>query len=87
MSTIDTKSQRRNLSDRIFIRIDDRFIHGQVTAAWIKKIRSLSVWVVNDKIASNPVLKQLQLTLAPPGIQVDVLNIKDAAEKLKMLRY
>lgn len=28
-------------------------------------------------------LKQLQLTLAPPGIQVDVLNIKDAAEKLK----
>ncbi|MDT7889274.1 MAG: PTS sugar transporter subunit IIB [Desulfurococcales archaeon] len=83
MSTIDTKSQRRNLSDRIFIRIDDRFIHGQVTAAWIKKIGSLSVWVVNDKIASNPVLKQLQLTLAPPGIQVDVLNIKDAAEKLK----
>ncbi|NAZ24594.1 MAG: PTS transporter subunit IIB [Thermofilum sp.] len=67
----------------IIIRIDDRFIHGQVTAAWTKKFGANSIWVVNDKIASNPALKQLQVMLAPPGIAVEVLKVEEAAIKIK----
>ncbi len=70
----------------IFIRIDDRFIHGQVTTAWTKKIGATSIWVVNDKIAVNPALKQLQVMLAPPGVSVAVLKVEEAAEKAKNLR-
>ncbi len=70
-------------TDNLFIRIDDRFIHGQVTAAWTKKFNATSIWVVNDKIAGNPALKQLQLVLAPPGIHVEVLKIEEAAAKVK----
>ncbi|MGB9786777.1 MAG: PTS system mannose/fructose/N-acetylgalactosamine-transporter subunit IIB [Infirmifilum sp.] len=69
----------------IFIRIDDRFIHGQVTAAWTKRFGATSIWVVNDKIASNPALKQLQLMLAPPGVSVQVLKVEEASEKAKKL--
>ncbi|MEZ0346193.1 MAG: PTS sugar transporter subunit IIB [Infirmifilum sp.] len=69
----------------IFIRIDDRFIHGQVTAAWTKKFGATSIWVVNDKIASNPALKQLQIMLAPPGISVAVLKVDEAAQKAKSM--
>ncbi|QOJ79235.1 PTS sugar transporter subunit IIB [Infirmifilum lucidum] len=70
----------------IFIRIDDRFIHGQVTAAWTKKVGATSIWVVNDKIAGNPALKQLQIMLAPPGVSVAVLKIEEAVEKIKNLK-
>jgi len=70
-------------SQNIFIRIDDRFIHGQVTTAWTKKLGVNAIWVVNDKIASNPALKQLQVMLAPPGIAVDVLKVEEAATKIK----
>jgi len=70
----------------IFIRIDDRFIHGQVTAAWTKKFGATAIWVVNDKIAGNPALKQLQIMLAPPGVSVAVLKVEEAAEKVKDLK-
>jgi len=70
-------------SQNIFIRIDDRFIHGQVTTAWTKKLGVNAIWVVNDKIASNPALKQLQVMLAPPGIAVEVLKVEEAATKIK----
>jgi len=70
----------------IFIRIDDRFIHGQVTAAWTKKFGATAIWVVNDKIAGNPALKQLQIMLAPPGVSVAVLKVEEAAEKVKGLK-
>jgi len=70
----------------IFIRIDDRFIHGQVTAAWTKKFGATAIWVVNDKIAGNPALKQLQIMLAPPGVSVAVLKVEEAAEKVRGLK-
>ena len=74
-----------SVRQNIFIRIDDRFIHGQVTAAWTKKFGATSIWVVNDKIASNPALKQLQIMLAPPGVSVAVLKLEEAVEKVKTL--
>lgn len=73
-------------AQNIFIRIDDRFIHGQVTAAWTKKFEANTIWVVNDKIAGNPALKQLQIMLAPPGVAVEVLRVEEAAEKAKNLK-
>lgn len=65
-----------------WLRIDDRFIHGQITAAWLNHTSSNTVWVVNDTVAQKPVLKQLQLTLAPPGVKVEVLTIREAIEKI-----
>ncbi|UNQ73203.1 PTS system mannose/fructose/N-acetylgalactosamine-transporter subunit IIB [Infirmifilum sp. NZ] len=70
----------------IFIRIDDRFIHGQVTTAWTKKFGVTAIWVVNDKMAGNPTLKQLQIMLAPPGVSVAVLKVEEAAEKVKGIK-
>ena len=72
-----------SLADNLFVRIDDRFIHGQVTAAWTKKFSATAIWVVNDKIAKNPALKQLQLMLAPPGVHVEVLTVDEAASKVR----
>jgi len=65
------------------IRIDDRYIHGQVTVSWVNHYRINEIWVVDDKIATNPVLKQLQLALAPPNVVVKILSVKEAIEEAK----
>ena len=67
----------------VWFRIDDRFVHGQVTVAWTKISNANTIWVVNDSIAKNPVLKQLQISLAPPGTAVEVFTVDDAIKKLQ----
>ncbi len=65
------------------IRIDDRYIHGQVTVGWVNAYGINEIWVVDDTIASNPILKQLQIALAPPNTKVEVLKVSEAIEKIR----
>lgn len=41
-----------------FVRIDDRIIHGLITLRWGKEIPCDGIIAVNDKAASNPILKE-----------------------------
>jgi len=65
------------------LRVDDRYVHGQVTAAWVRVANANVIWVVNDAVAKNPVIKQLQTSLAPPGTVVEVYTIEEAIKKLQ----
>ncbi|MGQ4892541.1 MAG: PTS system mannose/fructose/N-acetylgalactosamine-transporter subunit IIB [Candidatus Njordarchaeia archaeon] len=65
------------------MRVDDRYVHGQVTAAWMKIANANVIWVVNDSVAKNPMIKSLQISLAPPGSKVEVYTIDEAIEKIK----
>jgi len=65
------------------IRIDDRYIHGQVTIGWVRHYNINEIWVVDDKIARNPVLKELQIALAPPNTTVRVFHVQEAIDELK----
>lgn len=40
-----------------FLRVDDRMIHGQTCTRWAKEYPCDGIIAVNDKAASNPVLK------------------------------
>jgi fructose-specific PTS system IIB component len=71
----------------VLLRIDDRYIHGQVTVGWTRAYGVNEIWVVDDFIASNPMMKQLQIALAPPGTKVSVLTVKEAIEKIKSGNY
>jgi mannose/fructose/N-acetylgalactosamine-specific phosphotransferase system component IIB len=65
------------------MRVDDRYVHGQVTAAWMKIANANVIWVVNDSVAKNPMIKSLQMSLAPPGSKVEVYTIEEAINKIK----
>lgn len=43
----------------IFLRIDDRMIHGQTVTRWAKELPCDGLIAVNDETANNPVLKQV----------------------------
>lgn len=68
----------------LLIRIDDRLIHGQVVAGWVKAIRANHVMVVNDKVAGDTMQKVLLGMAVPGNLKLSVLTIADATVKLKM---
>lgn len=41
-----------------FVRIDDRMIHGLITTRWGKEMPCDGIIAVNDKAATNPILKE-----------------------------
>ena len=41
------------------LRIDNRLIHGQVAAAWMREIGADTVIVCNDEVAADPIQKEV----------------------------
>jgi len=66
-----------------FLRVDDRYVHGQVTAAWVRVANANVIWVVNDAVAKNPIIRKLQESLAPPGTKVEVYSMDEAIKKIQ----
>jgi mannose/fructose/N-acetylgalactosamine-specific phosphotransferase system component IIB len=69
------------------VRIDDRYIHGQVTVGWVNTYGIDEIWVVDDKLATNEFLKKIQLAMAPPGKKVEIITIQEAIGKLNNKDY
>jgi D-glucosaminate-specific PTS system IIB component len=59
------------------VRIDDRLIHGQVVAIWVKELRSKRVVIVDDDVAADSFMQDVMRLAAPPGILVDVCTVQE----------
>ena len=65
------------------MRVDDRLLHGQVAFSWLSVIGAKAIVIANDQYASNPMLK-MSLTIGkPPGVELLVLDKKQAILKLQ----
>ena len=42
---------------KLYVRVDDRLIHGQTIVAWCPTLRIEEIIAVDDASAQNPVLK------------------------------
>ncbi len=60
----------------VHMRIDNRLIHGQVTASWGNAIHTNRLIVTNDQVARDPI-QQMLLPQAARGIPTSVLSIDD----------
>ena len=58
------------------LRIDNRLIHGQVAAAWMREIGADTVIVCNDEVAADPIRKEL-LPAAMKDHTVYVFSIEE----------
>ncbi|MBR7533658.1 PTS sugar transporter subunit IIB [Klebsiella michiganensis] len=59
-------------------RIDDRLIHGQVTTVWSKVANAQRIIICNDDVYNDDVRRTLLRQAAPPGMNVNVVNIEKA---------
>jgi mannose/fructose/N-acetylgalactosamine-specific phosphotransferase system component IIB len=67
----------------VLARIDDRFIHGQVTVGWGQRLRPDLIILVNDEIAADPWQARIYASTVPPDVSVRVLSVADAAAALR----
>jgi Phosphotransferase system, mannose/fructose/N-acetylgalactosamine-specific component IIB len=71
----------RNLE---FVRIDDRLIHGQVVAAWLRAYGNVAhIIVVDDKVSADQFMQQMFKMLVPSGISIEILSVEHAVNVIK----
>lgn len=59
------------------VRIDDRLIHGQVVAVWLRALGAGRIVVVDDATAADEFLRDVLVLAAPPRVPVEVLTVAD----------
>ena len=59
------------------VRVDDRLIHGQVVAVWLRSVGADRILIIDDKSARDEFLKDLMILAAPQGVPVEVLTLQE----------
>lgn len=67
----------------VLARVDNRFIHGQILEGWIPYTRANCVMVASDSAARNPIQKMAMETCASCGMNIRILEVADAVNRLK----
>lgn len=66
----------------VLARIDDRLIHGQVMAKWLKKLAFNTIYVVDNGVAKDVFLCQMMRSIAPKDVKVVIQGEADAIAAL-----
>lgn len=66
----------------VFVRVDDRLIHGQVVVGWTRTVGATHIVVADDDAAGNATQKSLLKLAAPVGVKVSIFTVGDAAAAL-----
>ncbi len=67
------------MKKEVFIRIDDRLLHGQVVVSWIPYLKANEVVIADDEYANDEFMCELIKSSAPEGILVHVKTIDETA--------
>jgi mannose/fructose/N-acetylgalactosamine-specific phosphotransferase system component IIB len=62
----------------VLARVDDRLVHGQVTAGWVPHVRASRLVVANDRLAADPLLASI-VRAGGGGLAVEILEVEAAA--------
>lgn len=63
----------------MFVRIDDRFIHGQVGVSWISYAGAKEILIANDEIVNDPLACTMQ-KLSASGSKVTIKTVEEAMQ-------
>ena len=67
------------------VRIDDRLIHGQVVAVWLRAVGADRIVIVDDRVAADAFLVDVLTLAAPAGVPVEVLDVASGAARVRAL--
>ncbi len=63
------------------VRIDDRLIHGQVVAVWLRALGAKRIVIVDDATAGDEFLREVLALAAPQGVPVEVWDVAGGAAR------
>ncbi len=61
----------------LWVRIDNRLIHGQVIETWLPYTRAKRLLVVNDEMAADSLQQQIATLAVPSRIHATFLHVRD----------
>lgn len=67
----------------VFIRIDDRLIHGQVVEGWVNFLKANMIFVADDKVASNTLQRSIMEISVPQGLKVSIGTVAEICAQLR----
>ena len=68
---------------KIFVRIDDRLIHGQIVTAWCKTLSINEIIAIDNDLASNKMLQSIMTMGVPSQYNTKIVTQTEAIELLK----
>jgi PTS system mannose-specific IIB component len=63
------------------VRIDDRLIHGQVVAGWLRALGAQRIVIVDDATSRDEFLREVLTLAAPQGVPVEVHDVASGAAR------
>ncbi|HPW99458.1 MAG TPA: PTS sugar transporter subunit IIB [Sedimentibacter sp.] len=69
---------------KLFVRIDDRLLHGQVVVSWIPYLKATDVVIADDEYANDEFMRELIMSSSPEGVNVYIKTISETADFLKV---
>ena len=72
------------MQNLVFTRIDDRLIHGQVCAAWLKTLSNVRhILVIDDRTAQDPFMGEMFALLITSHISIEIRTVEEATKIMK----
>ncbi|MBF0481862.1 MAG: PTS sugar transporter subunit IIB [Desulfovibrionaceae bacterium] len=62
----------------LWVRIDNRLVHGQIIEAWLPFTGSRFIAVINDELSGDPLRREIMSLAIPQGVDIAFLAVKDA---------
>jgi len=66
----------------MFLRVDDRLVHGQVVTAWLKQLKAKVIIAVDDTAANNAIVTKALKMATPKNVELVIVT---AGEGVKIL--
>ena len=67
----------------LFVRIDDRLIHGQVVEGWVQYLKATRILVADDRVAANALQRSIMELAVPQGLTVTIGGIEDICGQVR----
>jgi PTS system mannose-specific IIB component len=67
----------------LFIRIDDRLIHGQVVEGWVNFLKASRIFVADDQVAANSLQRSIMEISVPEGLTVSIGNVAEICAQVR----
>lgn len=62
---------------QVFVRVDNRLVHGQILEAWVPYLQANRIIVVNHDVASDPFRESVIRMAVPLNMDLKVYDIED----------
>jgi PTS system mannose-specific IIB component len=67
----------------VFVRIDDRLIHGQVVEGWVNFLKATCLLVADDSVASNALQRSIMELSVPQGLKVFIGRVEEVCGRIR----